>query len=263
MNHAFIGLGDKTEPFLDTTTEPFLLIDDGPIADAFAERFPKAKRFDVERHSFNPLASIDHKRARDFATMLYTASPEGKETLTVRNGRRAIARYSLKFDNLAKLLAWLERKADDEELTPTQAEALGTIDDLLLSPVLRNVLCGKTNFYFGGSIIARLDRAVLGDFDAFVLAATLIGQYKGHVIITDFGFYGREFHMSLIRQKRLTLGVNSLSELSDTLRQAVLLMPHKQGAGCTWEDAEALAKYAGLNPGTVAHTEFIQRAMAA
>jgi hypothetical protein len=48
-------------------------------------------------------------------------------------------------------------------------------------------------------VLARLDPAVLGDFDAFVLASLLISQFKEQVIVPDFGFYGREHHIALIR----------------------------------------------------------------
>jgi hypothetical protein len=129
--------------------------------------------------------------ARAFAEIIYTASPQGQDTLTVRNGKRALARYFSKFHNLDKLRDWLQHKAEEEELSPTQAEALGTIDDLLFSPVLTSVLCGGGEpFRFGRkqSVVARIDRAELGDFDAFILALLLIGQHKGQVILPDGGF---------------------------------------------------------------------------
>jgi hypothetical protein len=65
--------------------------------------------------------------------------------------------------------------------------------------------------------------------------------------------------VSLIRQGRLICGVNYFDELSPKLRSAVLLIKEKVGAGATFEDAETLAKYAGLQPGTVAFTEFVLR----
>src|ERR1700731_4717490 len=95
-NHLLIGISDKTSRLLELAGDhKFLLIDDGPIADAFLLEFPEAKEFDVTRHSFNPLQGIDYKRARDFAAAVYTASPEGENTLTVRNGKRALARLLL------------------------------------------------------------------------------------------------------------------------------------------------------------------------
>jgi hypothetical protein len=87
MNHFLIGTADKTDRLLQLAGDHFLLIDDGPIADAFlVER--TCRLFDITKHSFNPLKDIDYKRARDIAQALYTASPEGRDTLTVRNGKR-------------------------------------------------------------------------------------------------------------------------------------------------------------------------------
>lgn len=252
MNKLIIGIADKTDALLQCTPPGFLLIDDGPIADAFHAQFPTAKVFDPAKDRFNPLAGIDYRRARDFATILYTASPEGKDTLTVRNGKRALTRLLLA--NPTRL----DRIRSKDE---ADAEALTTVKDILLSPVLRRVLCGSTNFSFRGSVVARINRAELGDFDAFVLALLLIGQAKGHIVVPDFGFYGRPLHTTLIRQDRLIAGVNFLSELEPKLRQAALLIPDKDGRQCTFEDAEVLAQYAGLVPDTTGHSEFVQRAM--
>ena len=254
MNHLLIGTADKTQHFIQLAISPFLLLDDGPIADAFLDHFPKAKLFDITKHSFNPLAAIDYKRARDFAAALYTASPEGENTLTVRNGKRAMARLLLtKPERLDKL--------PDPDNDPGTIEATATIDDILLSPVLKRVLATHTNFAFKGSVVVRLDRAAIGDFDAFVLASLLTGQHQGQIIIPDFGFYGREFHTSLIRQNRLIAGVHFLSELGkpdDKLRQAAILINDKLGEHCTPQDAETLAMYAGLPPTTNGYNEFIE-----
>jgi hypothetical protein len=231
MNTLLLGTADFTGTLVDSTTQPFLLIDDGPIADAFAERFPRAKLFDPTQHSFNPLRGIDYKRARDFATILYTASPEGKDTLTVRNGRRALARLVL------ATTTRLDRIASDDE---KDADALAMIEDVLFSPVLRDVLCRPTNFSFKGSVIARINRAELGDFDAFVLALLLIGQHKGQVVVPDGGFYLRPLHMSLMRQNRLTVGVRFLAELPLSLQQAVLTIERKYLLKLLPDDAETL-----------------------
>jgi hypothetical protein len=249
MNSLLLGTADKTDTLLQLTKPGFLLIDDGPIADAFAEHFPQAKLFDISQHSFNPLRSIDYKRARDFAQILYTVSPEGRDTLTVRNGKRALARLVLA--NTTRL----DRIASDDE---KDAEALAAIDDVLFSPVLKDVLCRPTNFSFKGSLIARINRAELGDQDALILALLLIGQFKGQIVVPDFGFYGRPLHLSLIRQGRLTCGVNYLAELEPKLRQAVLLIKDKVGQHCSADDAGILASYTNLIPGTTAHTEYVK-----
>lgn len=235
-NKLLIGTADKTEQLLDTT-EPFLLIDDGPIAQAFAKHFPKAKIFNPRRHSFNPLP-LAYKQARQFAATLYTASPEGENTLTVRNGRRELTKL---------LLGGITRLSDvpSPETTkdPMLREALAMIEDILLSPVLRRVLCRKPNFTFEGSIIAKLDRAELGDTDAFVLAQLLIGQFQGQIIVPDGGFYLRDFHMSVIRQNRLTAGLTFLEEVPVRLRQALLSIKDKVIYRTTRDDAERLVFY--------------------
>jgi hypothetical protein len=55
--------------------------------------------------------------------------------------------------------------------------------------------------------------------------------------------------------------VNFLDELPRQLSQALLTIPDKQGQGCTFEDAEALARYEELAPGTNAHADFVQSRM--
>lgn len=249
MNHLLIGAADHTQRLLDLTEQPFLLIDDGPIADAFLARY-KARVFDLQVHHFDPMRGMDYKRAREFAAIVYTASPEGKDTLTVRNGRRALVRL------LIGAQARLDKLTGGDD--PGTQEALAMLDDLLLSPILRSVLCKPTNFSFKGNVIFRLDRATIGDFDAFLMAALAIGQHKGHVIIPDFGFYGRDFQLSLIRQNRLTAAVQFLAELPPKLQRAVLLIKHKHGYETTAEDAETLAQFTGFAQGTTAYTDFLQ-----
>lgn len=237
MNSLLIGIADKTEQLLNKVEPPFLLIDDGPIAAAFREHFPKARPFDPTRNSFNPLHRIDYKRARDFASAVYTASPEGENTLTVRNGKRSLVKLLLsgipRLDKLPKPVK------DD----PGLIEALATIGDLLISPVLKQVLCGPPSLPLTGSVVAKIDRALLGDFDAFILATLLIGQFKGQVIVPDGGFYLRDFHMSLIRQNRLICGLDFLSELPLKLQQNVLKMENKTIFRTTPEDAARLVIY--------------------
>lgn len=237
-NHLLIGHADKTDRLLQLAKPPFLLIDDGPIADAFLDHFPKAKPFDISQHSFNPLRGMDYKRARDFAALIYALSPQGADTLTVRNGKRALVRLLL--ENPA-YLDELPKGSDD-----ASTEARGMVEELLVSPVLERVLCRPTNFSFKGSVVARINRAALGEFDALILGNLLLGQHKGQAIVPDFGFYGREFHVSLIRQNRLICGLNSLSEITDTLQQAVLGIQGKTVYRTTREDAKRLIDY--INP---------------
>jgi len=131
MNRLLIGNADKTEQLLKTSGA-FLLIDDGEICDAFLETFPTARDFDPHKHHFNPLEGMDYKKARDFADLVYGVSPQGANTLTVRNGKRA----------LVKLL--LEQPTGLDALptpkTPAEEEAVGMIQDLLVSPISK-VFC--------------------------------------------------------------------------------------------------------------------------
>lgn len=267
-NLLVVGLGDQAE-LLDTKPG-FLLIDDGTLAAEFLTRFPTAAIFDATIHSFNPLKRIDYKGARAFAETVYGG--EGKDTLTVRNGKRALTRLllttkpskregALRLDHFKREPSTFRARANPEP-ADGEGEAIGTIEDLLLSPVLRRVLCQPTNFSFraGRSIIAHIDRAELGEYDAFILGSLLIRQFAGQIIIPDFGFYARPFHSSLIREGRLMAGVHTLAELEPKMRQMCLLM-EKVGHRCTYEDAETLAKYAGMVPTTNEYKAAVQEAM--
>src|SRR6185437_14087279 len=110
-------------------------------------------------------------------------------------------------------------------------------------------------------ILARLNRAELGEFDALVLGLLLIAHYKGQLVIPDFGFYGRDAHVSLIREGRLIAGVNFLGELPVKLRQSVLLIKDKVGSGATLDDAETLAGYAKRLRGTNEYNDFVHGVM--
>lgn len=246
MNHLLVGTADKTEQLLQLTSPGFLLIDDGPIADAFLAQFPRAKLFDPSQHSFNPLRGIDADRARDFADILYLADPGGENTLTARNGKGALAQLFL--DNTR-----LDRITGDRK-DPAIAEALGVLDRALFSPLVTGVLCNPTNFSFKGSVVARIDRAALYHKDAMLLALLLIGQHKGQIVLP--GTYLRPLHMSLIRQSRLTVGVRQLSELPENLSPADFDV--RAGRRTRPEDAVVLASYEGLSPGTTKHTDFVQ-----
>ena len=77
------------------------------------------------------------------------------------------------------------------------------------------MLCNPTNFSLknDGKVFARINRAEFGEFDSLVLGLFPMAHYKGQVVVRDFGFYGREAHIALIREKRLIAGVNFLAEL--------------------------------------------------
>lgn len=237
MNALFVGLTKTIEP------QRGLFIHD-TVPD-----IPRARIFDPTKHSFNPLKSIDYRKARALADVLYSASPQGDNTLTVRNGRRSLLKALLSSTRLDEI-------EGDEEVR-------GMIEDLLQSPVLRRVLCSKNNqfsFNPNSTILARINRAELGDFDALILGLFLMEQFKGQVIVPDFGFYGRDVHLSLIRENRLVAGVNFLSELSPKLRNS-LLLEETVASGATFEDAGILADYARIPRGTNAFNSFVDQAM--
>ncbi len=234
MNHLLVGTADKTEQLLSLSHYGFLVIDDGPLADAFSKRFPRAKQFDITQHSFNPMRGMDYRRARDFAAALF---PD-KDLMTYDKGRRALTRLLLTGPTT------LSDLPDPSTVkNPWEIEALERVQDLLLSPVVSQVLCRPTNFSFKGSVIVRLDRAQLAEDDARILGSLLIGQSKGQIVLEDFGFYGRPLHMSLIRQNRLTAGVRYLDELALPLRQAVLTIGDKHFLKLLPKDAEELIGY--------------------
>jgi hypothetical protein len=204
----------------------------------------RSRVFDPMKHCFNPLKGIDYKKARELADVLYTVYPQGENTLTVRNGKRALLRMLLEgHERLDKLPP--AEKGDAGAL-----EAMETVGDVLVSPVLRRVLCNPTNFSFNPNsrIFARINRAELGEFDSLVLGLLLMAQFKGQVVVPDGGFYLRDAHASLLRQDRLIVGVNSLNEMPVKLRQMALLIRERVPTGALYEDAVTLAYHAGLRP---------------
>jgi hypothetical protein len=239
MNRLYVGFNKTVEP----PTRGLFIHDDVPD-------ISRARIFDPAKHSFNPLKDIDYRKARALADLIYTVYPQGENTLKVREGRWSLLPALLASNRLDKV--------DGNE------EVQGVLGDLLQSPVLRRVLCSNANqFSFNPNslILARINRAELGDFDALVLGLLLIEQFKGQVVVPDFGFYGRETHVSLIREDRLIAGVNFLGELTPRLRNEALLIDDKTASGATFPDAELLADYARIPRGTVGHTAFIDQAM--
>jgi hypothetical protein len=77
---------------------------------------------------------MTYRKARDFGDVVFGEA--GNDTLTVRNGKRALVQLLLK----AKRLDRLDRGRKDDE-----QEAMAMVDDLLLSPVLKDMLCKPTS----------------------------------------------------------------------------------------------------------------------
>jgi hypothetical protein len=213
---------------------------------------PKKKQtriFDPLHFSFNPLKGMTYQKARQIADVLYTIYPQGENTLTVRNGRRALLRALLTAE-------WLD------EIQTKDEEVKGVVDDILISPVLRQVFCyPRDQFSFNprSMIFAKIERTAVGDFDAMVLVLMLLSFYCGQ-IITD-SFYLRPQHISLIREHRLIASCNTLSELPQNLRQA-FLQGKVIAQGAIHADAVELAKYqCRFPPNTEGYDAFIEGAM--
>lgn len=225
----------------------FLIIDDGPLIDELLRRFtfPKNWRvteFDHHKHTFNPLKGISYQTARNFVETIDALFPAGSATLTKETGLSLILRSLLrKPQSLDQLIL-----PPDRNSTPGHVWAYDKISDILLSPVMERVLNHGNTLSFSGTILARLNRAELGDADCLALAHFLISRYKYTVVIPDFGFYGRKSHISLIRQNRLIAGVSFLDE--SPLKNDLLLIDKKSASRCIYSDAKTLAEYRGLFP---------------
>lgn len=276
----FIGTGDKTEELIRHTDfrKPLLLIDDGPVAEAFIASIPVRRKpyvLDWRKDGLNPLM-----QRRAFWDLLPHLFPR-TNTLTRDDADFLWLNLLATLDHNAKLTdiaAYLEAREfassdrylqqnwklicdwDLKRYDAASSRVVMQIASILINPVLRNFLTRAPTFPPDKLVIVIIDRAQWGDFDSFTVANFLINYAHGHIIIPDFGFYAREFHITLMRQKRLIAGVNFLSELPHNLQQASLhdsyLVPP-----CTAEDAERVALYRGLIPGRVEHTQFLQEAV--
>jgi hypothetical protein len=120
MNKIIIGLADK-----QIDTKPgFLLIDDGLVADTFLNDL-NAPGVPPQPSQRQPPAKT-YRKARDCVSVWRRR----KDTLTVRNGKRSLARMLMRADTLDDLKG-------DRKTTPANKHSR-SFDDLLLSPVLRN-----------------------------------------------------------------------------------------------------------------------------
>ncbi len=247
MNTLYVGF----DTHIDLPKGGYLLIDDEPPS------VPRSRIFDVSEHCFNPLKDISYKTARELASVLYTVYPQGDATLSVRDGR-------IKLRDMLEKASRLDRiEAPMDKTDRGAVDAYNLVKDILASPVLKRVLCNPTNFSFrpNSRIVARLNRSELGDFDALVLGLFLMAHHKGQVVVTDFGFYGRDAHGALVREKRLSAQVNSLDELPSRLRRDLLSIEDKKCSRALYEDAEIFARYEGHVPHTVEWNQFMGKAM--
>jgi hypothetical protein len=217
----------------------------------------RARVFDPTTDSFNPLKDIDYRKASELVEIFDSLFSRGDSTLTKDTGLDFIAEA---LDGTPTTLDELIEKPDKKS-PPGHIWAYGKIQRLMRSPVLRHMLCTPTNFSFkpNSSILARVNRAELGDFDALAIGLFLMAQFKGQIVVPDFGFYGRETHVSLIRENRLVAGVRFLDELPKHLRRSVLLIKDKVVAGALYDDVLLLAKHEGLQPDPLRQDNALQR----
>lgn len=269
MNVLNVGL-DQT-PLLQSLPKRFLFIDDGPLIEhlTFPSQ-PSATFLNLKADHFNPVSDMTEMKADAFIDIIDATFPQGRSTLTNRYSNHIIFKALL--DNPQRLSTLVEPPANNKDIY--QKDAFEKIERLLMYEVLEKVLDRPTNISFTvrrqgkrdahKTIIAKLNRAALGDRVCFVLANFLIANYPGTVVIPDFGFYQCPFHIQLIRDGRLIVGVNSLSEVPN-FKQDLLLFDQKSASHCTLEDAELLADYMGLYPDPTRadnpRNEFIQRAI--
>ena len=191
--------------------------------------------------------------------MLYTASPQGENTLTVRNGRRALAlalTTVTRFDDISI----------ESPIKGVKEEVEGMVGELLFTDLMRRVLCADDDFSFTGKntkVFARLNRAELGDFDALVLGLFLMAQYHGQIIVPDGGFYLRDSHVRFVREGRLICGAHTLKELPEALRNSLPRFDRRIPSRVTYDDAVELARYdCPFPPGANEYNAFIKQAMA-
>jgi hypothetical protein len=212
---------------------------------------PRARIFNPLKDSFNPLKQIDHKKARELTEIIFTIYAKGSDTLTLQRGK-------MKLPQLLLDARRVDQIKGDDDVQPI-------INDILFSPVLKSILCSKMQFSFNANstILARINRAELGDHDALLLTLLLVSQYNGQVIIPDFGFYGRPIHSYLIRQNRLIAGVQTLDQVPPELLPDLITTTVPQGT--LYRDAVTLAEQAGLRPDPLREenpfNEFITTAM--
>lgn len=236
MNEIYIG----TKTQIQFPKNGFLYIND-EVPD-----LPRARVFDPTEHSFNPLGGMNYRKLVGLVDLFDTLFSRGENTLTKDTGLDYIAEsLGTHTGNFETLIPPPGKGA-----TTGQVWAYGKVQRLMRSPVIKDMLSKTTNFSFkpGSSILARVNRAELGDFDALAIGQFLMGHFKGHIIVLDGGFYLRNSNISLIRENRLIAGVRFLDELPLQLRKEVLLVENKITAGALYEDAVLLAKHAGLHP---------------
>ena len=216
-NKLYVGFSKRIEPPLGS----YLWIDDE------VPKIKNARMFDPTKHCFDPLQGMDYRKAVGFVSALQNLFPGGDNTHTKEN-----AQYHL-------LEALLSEPKSLEKLIPESKDggkehARRMIGRLLFSPILKQVLCGTgKEFSFKATwrsiILARINRAELGKFDALALGLLLMNHYKGQIVVPDLGFYGRDIDSNLIREKRTHCGCELPRRAARQV--AADLPPHRRQRG--------------------------------
>jgi len=248
----YIGTDINIElPKPDRRTKRGFLFIDNEVPD-----IPDARVFDPRKHTINLVDGMDYPRACRFVDGLLGLMPGGETTLT-KEAAQFIILVAL-LDEPKTLVGLIEPSKD-----PMREKARQMIDRLMVSPVLRRVFAGKTNFSLDtkSPILARVNRSELTRFDADAITLFLMALYPGQIIAPRFGACARDAHIDLIEQDRLDAGVTHLGQLPDKLRAAVMLVADKRPSGALYDDAVELARHAGLTPNTIEFNDEVAAAM--
>jgi hypothetical protein len=102
-------------------------------------------------------------------------------------------------------------------------------------------------------VIANLNRAAVGDRDAFMLGSFLLARAEAPVYIGDLGFFRSDHLAGLFSRGGYTAAVRFLDDLAPGLRRAVMdPATDKYVFQTVRKDAEELAFYVGVdNPQTL------------
>lgn len=204
---------------------------------------PKGRIFDPLKNHFNPLKNLNYRKSCEIVEIFDALFTRGDSTLTKDTGldflHDCLEKKPESFDTLVP--------EPDKKSSTGHIWAYSKVKRLMRSPVLGSVFCEGNEFSFKGKntkIIARLDRGVLGDFDALALGLFLTAHYKGTVCIPAGEFYLRNLHVALIREDRLIVGVRRLKDLPEAFD--VMDFDERIPQGATFKDAEELAECEGL-----------------
>lgn len=251
MNTAIIG-ADSYTLLQYLPDPPYLFIDDGALIDQLElPTHRKITHLDLNIHHLNPVQNANWLKAWAFIENLNATFPASDATITRQDSDFYILQAILK--KPGKLEHLIKRSKETEY-------AWKRIQTLLLSDELAKFITKPTNFSLKATVIARLDRSVLGDKLAFFIGNLLMSHYQGSIVVPDYGFYHCGWHTTLIRQNRLTVGIRSFRQV-EALEDHLLQFERKIASQATPDDAKMLAQYAGKNPVRQEYGWFVEAAI--